>query len=212
MSGSSRSRKSRRSKGTKWFGVNPRIIIFGAIVLILIFLFVPMFSAAKVVEVSETIMVTVQKQVPETVTEDVPTKVYVGYLQEQGQTYGGNVPMMLLRVPGGCRATAAPIYNRALGLRYQIDVSDEIVDLQQANGPDGSLTVTLTNAAGKSTVYSYIDQYDLTKTGEIKIPTTVTKMNTVSEQEPQQVTKQQVVRIRVNLIQLLSANLREQAQ
>ena len=55
-------------------------------------------------------------------------------------------------------------------------------------------------------------QQILTKTGEIKIPTTVTKMNTVSEQEPQQVTKQQVVRIRVNLIQLLSANLREQAQ
>ena len=69
---------------------------------------------------------------------------------------------------------------------------------------------TIYNANGKSTVYRYIDQYDLTKTGEIKIPTTVTRMNTVSEQEPQQITREQVVPIRVNLIQLLSANLREQ--
>jgi hypothetical protein len=200
------------------------MIISGAVLLILILLFVPMFSATKVVEVSDTVMVTVQKQIPVTVTEDVRTKVYVGYMQEQGQTYGGYMgPIMVIgqqpmdagEQPSGNYGASAdrgpvysPIYNNygVPGRRYQIDASDEIVDFQQANGPDGSLTITLTNVDGKSTVYRYIDQYDLTKTGEIKIPTTVTKMNTVSEQEPRQVIKQQVVHIRVNLIQLLLAD------
>lgn len=237
MSSVSKGRKSSNLRGTKWFGVNPWIIIFGAIVLILIVLFVPMFAATKVVEVTNTEMVTVEKQVPQTVTEDVPTKVYVGYLQEQGQNYGGyygggggtvvviggSQPMNIGGPSSGgigAEADRGPVYSPSYnnygygtpGRRYQIDVSDEIVDFQQANGPDGSLTVTLTDADGKSTVYRYIDQYDLTKTGTIKIPTTTTIMNTVSEQEPQQVTKQQVVPIRVNLIQLLSANSGEQAQ
>lgn len=230
---SSRSRRSRSSESTRWLGVNPWIIILGALVLILIILFVPMFSAAKVVEITETQMVTVQKEVPETVTEDVLTKVYVGYLQEQGQTYGGYGPQIIIfdvGSPGqggssGATASAdhaggsadygpsySPSYNPygSSGRRYQVDVSDEIVDFQQANGPDGSLTITLTNADGKSTVYRYIDQYDLTKTGEIKIPTTVTRTKIVSEQQPQQVTREEVIPIKVNLIQLLSTNLREQ--
>jgi hypothetical protein len=233
MARSSSRRNSRRSKGrrsrsrspevTRWFGVDRRVIIGGAVVLLLIFLFVPMYSAVKVIEVTETAMVTVEKQVPETVTEDVPTKVYVGYLQEQGQTYGGNMPVIIVYGSqpmnngwAGASADSGPSYGPSYntygssGRRYQVDVSDEIVDFQQANGPDGSLTITLTNADGKSTVYRYIDQYDLTKTGEIEIPTTVTRTKIVSEQEPQQVTREQVVPIRVNLIQLLSANLREQ--
>jgi hypothetical protein len=231
-----RSRNSRSSEGTKWFGVKPWIVIGGAIVLILILLFVPMFSEAKVIQVTNTIMATVQKQVPETVTEDVPTRVYVGYLQEKGQSYTTYTPPIIIigggpggnegssgnrpeveadtgrtGVSGGYGPVYGPSYNNyGSGRRYQIDVSDEIVDFQQANAPDGSLTITLTNADGKQTVYKHIDQYDLTKTGQINIPTTVTKMNTVSEQEPQQVTNQQVITVNVNLIQLLSANLREQ--
>ncbi len=234
MAGSSSRRKSGNSKSTaQWFGINRWIIILGAIVVLLIVLFVPMFSAIKVVEVKETVMVTVQKQVPETVTEDVATKVYVGYLQEQGQsytTYAYTPPVVIISgmsrtspLVGASADTGhyvgpsyspsyGPSYNTygSSGRRYQVDVSDEIVSFQQANGPDGSLTMTLTKANGDSTVYRYINQYDLTKTGVIKIPTVITRMKTVSEQEPQQVTKEQIIPINVNLIQLLSANLREQ--
>ncbi|HEX7364545.1 MAG TPA: hypothetical protein VF366_05220 [Dehalococcoidia bacterium] len=242
----SRSRNSRRSEGIKWFGVDRRFIIFGGVVLLLIILLVPMFSAVKVIEVTETVMATVQKEVPETVTEDVLTKVYVGYLQEQGQgqAYGGNVPVIV--VIGGSGVVAndgssmyttsagtgslgasadtgsagassdygpsyGPSYNTygSSGRRYQIDVSDEIVDFQQANGPDRSLTITTTSASGKSTVYRYINKFDLTKTGETKIPTTVTRTKIVSVQEPQTITREEIIPIRVPLIQLLSVNLKE---
>ena len=234
MAGSSRRRRSsnRRigSQGTTWFGVNPWIIIGGAVALVLILLFVPMFPATKVVEVTDTKMVTVQQQIPETVTEDVPTKVYVGYMQERGQGYGGYMPpIIIVTTPGyggtgdtggvgasadtgtyGGSADYGPSYGPSYGpydnsgRRYQVDVSDEIVDFQQANGPDRTLTITLTNASGKSTVYRYIDRYDLTKTGETNIRTTVTRTKTVTTQEPKQVTTLEAVPIRVNLIHLIT--------
>jgi hypothetical protein len=89
------------------------------------------------------------------------------------------------------------------GRRYQIDASDEIVDFQQANGPDGSLTITLTNASGKPNLYRYISTYDLTKTGETNIRTTITRTKTVSTQEPKQVTTVEGIPIRVNGIHLI---------
>jgi hypothetical protein len=208
-------------KNTKWFGVNSLIIIGGAIVLALLLLFVPMFSAIKVLEVTDIIITTVQKQVPETVTENVPTKVYVGYMEEQGESYGVYAPPIIIITgpdEGGAGASAdhgygasanyGPIYgpyynNYGPGRRYQVDPSDEIVDFQQTNAPDHSLTITLTNAEGKSTVYRDIDTYDLTKTGQCDIPTIVTKMHTVSEQQPKQVTKEEAIPIRINLVQLL---------
>ena len=225
-----RRRRSRSPEVTRWFGVDRRVIIFGAVVLLLIFLFVPMYSAVKVIEVTETAMVTVEKQVPETVTEDVPTKVYVGFLEEQGQGGYAGIPQAIIIIGGGSSGYTGsadsgsaggsvdrgfvygPSYNTygSSGRRYQVDVSDEIVDVQQANGPDNSLTLTLTNASGKSNVYRYIDKYDLTKTGEVNIPTTVTRTKTVSAQEPQQVTREEVIPIKVFLIQLLLYNLREQ--
>jgi hypothetical protein len=230
MARSSRSRRSRsaRSRGrsskvTRWFGVNPWIVIGGAVALVLILLLVPMFPATKVVEVTDTKMVTVQTQVPETVTEDVPTKVYVGYMQEQGQNYGGYMPPIIIvaEEPGyggsadtgmagassdtGGSAYYGPSYGPygSSGRRYQVDASDEIVDFQQVNGPNNSLTITLTTANGKSTVYRYIDAYDLTKTGEVNIRTTFTRMKTVSSQEPKQITTVEAVPIRVNLIHLI---------
>lgn len=236
MARSSRGRNNRRSKGrrsrdsevTRWFGVDRRVIIGGAVVLLLIFLFVPMYSAVKVIEVTETAMVTVEKQVPETVTEDVPTKVYVGYLEEQGgyagipqaiiiysvgtSGYGASVDRGSVGASADRGPSYGPSYNTygGSGRRYQVDASDEIVDFQQANGPDGSLTITLTNASGKSTVYRYIDKYDLTKTGEVNILTTVTRTKTVSTQEPQQVTREEVIPFKVNLWQLISHNMTEE--
>jgi hypothetical protein len=173
-----------------------------------------MFPSTKAVEAKDTKIVTVQKQVPETVTENVPTKVYVGYLQERGQSYGGYMPPIIIVTeddggPLGASADFGPSYWPSYniygspGRRYQVDASDEIVDFQQANGPDRTLTITLTSASGKSTVYRYIDQYDLTKTGEINIPTTVTRMKTVSTQESKQVTTVEAIPIRVNLIHLV---------
>jgi hypothetical protein len=213
--GRSTSRRRGSSGSISWFGVNPWIVIGGAVVLVLILLFVPMFPATKATEVTDTKMVTVETQVPETVTEDVPTKVYVGYMQEQGQTYGGYMPPIIIYSVGGdsgmLRGSAdyGPSYGPSYspygnsGRRYQIDASDEIVDFQQANGPDGSLTITLTSASGKSTVYRYIDRYDMTKTGEVNIRTTITRTKTVSTQEPQQVTTVEGIPIRVNLIHVI---------
>ncbi len=211
---------SKNSKRKKWLGVSPWIIIgsAGALVVILVVLFVPMFSSNKIIEVTDTIMVKVEKQVPVTVTEEVTKKVYVGYMQEQGQYYGGTGGVIILGegpyyggssdMVGGSadrgRIVGPTPYYGSPGRRYQIDAGDEIVDYQQQNGPDGSLTLTLTDADGKQTVYRYIDTYDLTKTGEIKVPTQVTKMNTVYEEKPQQITRQQVVPTTVNLIQLIS--------
>src|SRR4030042_649129 len=72
-------------RGTRWFGVNPWVVIVGIIILLLI-LFVPMFSATKMVEKTETIMVPVQKERQEQVTVDETISVYTGWMQEGGGT------------------------------------------------------------------------------------------------------------------------------
>ncbi len=72
-------------RGTSWFGVNPWVVIVGVIILLLI-LFVPMFSATKTVEKTETIMVPVQKERQEQVTVDETISVYTGWMQEGGGT------------------------------------------------------------------------------------------------------------------------------
>lgn len=216
--GRSTSTKGGGSKINRWFSANRWIVVGVAVVLALILIFVPMYPATKATEVTDTKMVTVETQVPETITQDVPTKVYVGYMVEQG-SYGGYMPPIIVYSAGGdsgmFRGSAdyGPSYGPSYGIldtsggsggrRYQIDASDEIVDFQRVNGPDGSLTITLTKANGKSDVYRYISTYDLTKTGETNIRTTITRTKTVSTQEPQQVTTVEGIPIRVNGIHLI---------
>ena len=69
--------------GTRWLGASPWVVIIGVIVLLLI-LFVPMFSATKTVQKTETIMVPVQKERQEQVTVDETISTSTsGWLQEE---------------------------------------------------------------------------------------------------------------------------------
>ena len=74
-----------KPEAAKWLGASPWIVIVGVIVVLLL-LFLPMFSATKTVQKTETVMVPVQKERQEQVTLDETIKVYQGYLEEKSTT------------------------------------------------------------------------------------------------------------------------------
>lgn len=219
------------SGATKWFGVNPIVIVIGIAILLLMIVTLPLFTVTKAIEVKEVILTSVAKEVPETVNTVETKKVYVGWMKEQSTSYSYSGPMVVY-TPGryysdqqydtnyfAARGTGGsgnigggggsyysfynPYYSSNQGRQYTVDATDEITEYQIADDGNGTWNLTLTDVNGKQQVYRNIGEYDLTKTGETKVPTTITKMKIVQEQVPQQVTKQQIINLRVNLIQLL---------
>jgi uncharacterized integral membrane protein len=181
-------------RGTSWFGVNPWVVIVGVIILLLI-LFVPMFSATKTVEKTETIMVPVQKERQEQVTVDETISVYTGWMQEGG----GTIERTTYYVP-------YTYYDKAAGSTITIDPVDQIVQMQQTRGPDNTWVITLTSYDGTQVIHRDITSYDLTKTGKATVKANKTVSTPYTEQVPQQVTREEAIKVRVNLINLIFGN------
>jgi hypothetical protein len=198
---------SEKPEGAKWFGVSPWIVIVGVIGVLLL-LFLPLFSATKTVQKTETVMVPVQKERQEQVTQDETIKVYQGYLAEKstqvartGYTYEYDYYGNLYTVP-------YTYYETVPGIQIPIDAVAEIVQMQQSAGPNDTWVVTLTANDQTQVVHRDIakDGVVLTKTGNATVKVTKTVSVPYTEQEPQQVTKNEDIKVRVNLIQLASGN------
>jgi len=87
-----------------------------------------------------------------------------------------------------------------------IDAVAEIVEMQQARGPNGTWTITLTAYDGTQTVYRNIVNVDLTKTGKATVAVTKTVTKPYTEQVPQEVTKQETLKLQVSLLSLILKN------
>jgi hypothetical protein len=192
-------------RGTSWFGVNPWVVIVGVIILLLI-LFVPMFSATKTVEKTETIMVPVQKERQEQVTVDETISVYTGWMQEGGGTIERTTYYVEYDYWGNPYYVPYTYYDKAAGSTITIDPVDQIVQMQQTRGPDNSWVITLTSYDGTQVVHRDITSYDLTKTGKATVKVNKTVSTPYTEQMPQQVTREEAIKVRVNLINLIFGN------
>ena len=191
--------------GTKWFGVNPWFVIGGVIFLLLI-LFLPIFSATKMVEKTETVMVPVQKERQEEVTVDESIKVYQGYLQEQGSSVARTGYYIAYDYWGDPYYVPYTYYDEAAGRTVTIDAVDEIVEYQQARGPNDTWVITLISYDGTQVVHRDITNIDLTKTGKATVKATKTVFTPYTEMEPQEVTKEVAAKVRVSLINLIFGN------
>jgi len=191
--------------GTRWFGVNPWVVIGGAIGVLLL-LFLPMFSATKMVEKTETVMVSVQKERQEEVTVDETIKVYQGYLEEKGTTVARTGYTIRYDYWGDPYYAAYTYYDTVKGSTTTVDAVDEIVEIQQTRGPDNTWVITLRAHDGTQIVHRDITSYDLTKTGKATVQVKKTVSKPYTEQEPQQVTREVNIKVRVNLIKLIFGN------
>jgi hypothetical protein len=192
-------------RGTSWFGVNPWVVIVGVIILLLI-LFVPMFSATKTVEKTETIMVPVQKERQEQVTVDETISVYTGWMQEGGGTIERTTYYVEYDYWGNPYYVPYTYYDKAAGSTITIDPVDQIVQMQQTRGPDNTWVITLTSYDGTQVIHRDITSYDLTKTGKATVKANKTVSTPYTEQVPQQVTREEAIKVRVNLINLIFGN------
>lgn len=192
-------------KGTRWLGASPWVVIIGVIVLLLI-LFVPMFSATKTVQKIETIMVPVQKERQEQVTVDETINVYTGWLQEGGGTIERTGYYIEYDTWGNPYYVPYTYYDKAAGTTITVDPVDQVVQMQQTRGPDNTWVITLTDYDGSQVVHRNITSYDLTKTGQATVKANKTVSTPYTEQVPQQVTKDEQIKVRVNLINLIFGN------
>lgn len=191
--------------GKKWFGVKPWIVILGGIGLLLLFT-LPVFSATKTIQVTETIMVPEAREEPETVEVEKDVKVYVGWMREEGVLVTRTGYRIAYDYWGDPYYVPYTYQTRGPGQEFSIAAVDEIVELQQVREPGGTWCITLIDHSGQETIYRDIDEYDLTKTGRATVTTTETKMRTWTEEVPQEVTKDEVIKVRVNLISLIAGN------
>jgi hypothetical protein len=194
-----------KHQGTKWLGASPWVVIIGVIILLLI-LFVPMFSATKTIQKTETVMVPVQKERQEQVATDETINVYVGWLQEGGGTIERTGYYVQYDSWGNPYYVPYTYYDQASGSQTQIDPVDQIVTMQQTRGPDNTWTLTLTAYDGTQVIHRSVTDYDLTKTGRSTVKTNKTVSTPYTEQMPQQVTKNEDVKVRVSLINLILGN------
>jgi hypothetical protein len=209
----------------RWFGLKPWVVIVGGIVL-LILLFAPLFSTTKIVSKTETVMTTVTTQEPETVTRQEKVKVYVGWLKSKEQSGGGQTYIVMVPFSGPYYSSGQDSYEGALGAQQQqqqfyspsyypsyygsqtvtthnVDASDEIVDVQYVRAPNNRWDVSLIDRTGSELIIRNVYEYDITKTGEITAEVTETQMKTITNQVPQQVTKEVPIQVRVSLVQLI---------
>jgi hypothetical protein len=191
--------------GRRWFGVNPWIVIVGIIVVLLL-IFLPIYPATKMVDKTETIMVPVQKERQKEVTVDETIKVYQGYLQEKGTSVARTGYTIQYDFWGNAYYVPYTYYDRKAGRSITVDAVDEIVETQQAPGPNDTWVVTLTSHDGDQIVYRDIETIDLTKTGKATVQVKKMVPEQYTEEEPQQVTRQEAIKIRVNLISLVFGN------
>jgi hypothetical protein len=194
-----------KHQGTKWLGASPWVVILGIIVLLII-LFVPMFSATKMVPKTETVMVPVQKERQEQVATDETINVYVGWLQEGGGTIQQTGYTIEYDYYGNPYYVPYTYYDQAAGSQITIDSVDQIVTMQQARGPDNTWTLTLTAYDGTQVIHRGVTNYDLTKTGRTTVKTNKTVSTPYTETVPQQVTKDVEVKFKVSLINLILGN------
>jgi hypothetical protein len=194
-----------KNQGTRWFGVNPWFVIIGVIVLLLI-LFVPMFSATKTVQKTETIMIQVQKERQEQVATDETIDVYVGWLQEGGGTIQQTGYYVEYDQWGNPYYVPYTYYDQAPGSQITIDPVDQILTMQQTRGPDNTWTITFTAYDGTQVIHRDVTSYDLTKTGRATVKTNKTVSTPYTETVPQQVTKDEQIKVKVSLINLILGN------
>lgn len=193
---------SEKAKVTRWFGVNPWIVIVGVIAVLLL-IFLPIYPATKTVEKTETVMTTVTKERPEEVTVEETIKVYTGWLQERGTTVARSSYTIRYDYWGNPYYVPYTYYDTAKGSTTTVDAVDEIVEIQYTRGPNDTWTITLRAYDGTEIVHRDIASYDLTKTGKATVPVTKTISKTYTEEVPQQVTRQETLKLRVNLISLI---------
>src|SRR4030043_299748 len=194
-----------KHEGTTWLGTSPWLIIVGIIALLLI-LFVPMFSATKTVQKTETIMVSVQKERQEQVTVDEAIKVYTGWLQEGGETIARTGYYIEYDSWGNPYYVPYTYYDKAVGRTVTVDAVDEIVEYQQSPGPNNTYVITLTAYDGTQVVHRDKTSFDLTKTGKANVQVSKTVSTPYTDQVPQQVTRDEQIKLRVNLISLIFGN------
>ncbi len=194
-----------KHEGTKWLGVNPWVVIVGIIALLLL-LVLPIFSATKTVQKTETIMVSVQKERQEQVTVDEAIKVYTGWLQEGGETIARTGYYIEYDSWGNLYYVPYTYYDKAVGRTVTVDAVDEIVEYQQSPGPNNTYVITLTAYDGTQVVHRDITSFDLTKTGKANVQVSKTVSTPYTDQVPQQVTRDEQIKLRVNLISLIFGN------
>ena len=194
-----------KHQGTKWLGASPWAVIIGIIVLLII-LFVPMFSAAKTVQTTETVMVPVTKERQEQVATDETMNVYVGWLQEGGGTIQQTGYYVEYDTWGNPYYVPYTYYDQASGSQITIDPMDQITQMQQTRGPDNTWTITLTAYDGTQVIHRDVTSYDLTKTGRSTVKTNKTVSTPYTEMVPQQVTKNEDIKVKVSLINLILGN------
>ena len=194
-----------KHQGTKWLGASPWIVIIGAIVLLLI-LFVPMFSATKTVQQTETVMTPVTKERQEQVATDETINVYVGWLQEGGGTIQQTGYYVEYDAWGYPYYVPYTYYDQAYGSQITIDAVDQITNMQQARGPDNTWTITLTAYDGTQVIHRGVTSYDLTKTGRTTVRTNKMVSTPYTEMVPQQVTTDVETKVKVSLVNLMLGN------
>ncbi len=194
-----------KHQGTRWLGASPWVVILGIIVLLII-LFVPMFSATKIVQKTETIMVPTEKFRQDQVTADETINVYVGWLQEGGGAIERTGYYIEYDVYGYPYYVPYTYYDEAPGSQTQIDPVDQIVTMQQTRGPDNTWTITLTSYDGAQVIHRGVTNYDLTKTGRTTVKTNKSVSIPYTEMVPQQVTKDVETKVRVSLFNLILGN------
>jgi hypothetical protein len=141
--------------------------------MIFILLFIPLFAVTKTRVVTETTFTTVTREEPQTVETEQVVKVYTGWMRDNH------------------------------GNTQRVDYSDEIVDVQYVRAPSNRWDISLIDRNGKERIYRDISEYDLTKTASITIPVTQTENVAVTETVPQELTREETVQLRVNLLQLI---------
>jgi len=201
--------------GTRWLGASPWVVIAGIIAVALL-VFLPIFPVEKTVDKTETVMVPVTKTKPEQVTANETVKTYQGYIEEKGSSqpvtsYRTETRQVLI----GYDNWGDPVYQTyteqvpyttyqtVAGKQTTIDAVAEIIEVQKARGPEDTWILTLTAQDGTQTVYRNIVKDDLTKTGKATVSVTKTVDKEYTVQEPKQVTKPTVVKLRVNLLSLI---------
>jgi len=150
--------------------------------------------------------VPVQKEKQEQVATDETINVYIGWLQEGGGTIERTGYNVAYDAYGNPYYVPYTYYEEAPGAQTQIDPTDQIVNMQQARGPDNTWTLTLTAYDGSQVIHRGVTNYDLTKTGRSTVKTNKTVSTPYTESVPQQVTKDVEVKVKVSLINLIMGN------
>jgi hypothetical protein len=214
-----------------WFGLKRWVVVVLA-VGILILLVAPFFNVTKIVSKTETVMTTVITEEPVTVVSQNKIKVYTGWLKVTAQTsgspgyysppmilYGGGYPgqsggsglysyqqQQQQQTYGGYYSPYAYNYGGQTVTTLKVDPSDEIIDVKYSSAPNNTWDISLISRDGKEKIIRDVNEYDLTKTGDITVDVTETKMKTITDQVPRQVTNDVPIQVRVSLFQLIFGN------